>query len=409
MALRRTLVTPLLVTLGLLSAAALPAHAASFDCQKASAGIEQAICGSKALSRLDEQLAEHYQQMMTLSPQTGRVALRSAQREWLKQRNACSNDAATLDTCLTQQLNARDDVLVKLLQQAVDAFDAAVVLIPRDPATAARQLRQFGGLQADAWLVYLQQFEPSSGLSRQDALQAQKEADAVLTAQDSFAWSILQDQRKDPKSTPADNALLLLRMSLEQDPYRENGPAGKPRADHHCFVFSRQGDAAYTAFGPLYGSTRDGFAPICAPQGGLFEKTAWKELETQFNAPERAVSSGAGTIRFASFAAWRILALRATLTPKDFLQTVTPAVTEDAAQQDDGAQRIKDWTDERVWPATQRQQAIAAIAPAEAATAKWLTQERGFSDAEAQTAAKNIVQQWLAGHLDYISDNSDSE
>ncbi|QUG75311.1 DUF1311 domain-containing protein [Erwinia sp. E602] len=409
MALRRTLATPLLVTFALLSAAALPAHAASFDCQKASAGIEQAICASKTLSTQDEQLAEHYQQLMTLSPQTGRVALRNAQRDWLKQRNACSSDAATRDACLTQQLTTRDAVLVQLLQQALDAFDAAVVLIPRDPATAARQLRQFGGLQANAWLVYLQQFEAASGLSRQDTLQAQKEADAVLAGQDSFAWSILQDTRKDAKSTPADNALLLLRMSIEQDPYREAGPAGKPRAENHCFVFSRQGDAAYTAFGPLYGSTRDGFAPICAPQGGLFEKAAWKELETQFNAPERAVSSGAGTIRFASFAAWRVLALRATLTPKDFLQTDRPVPTEDAAPQGDGAQRIKDWTDERVWPATQRQQAIAAIDPAVAATVKWLQQERGFSEAEAQTAGKNIVQQWLAEHLDYLSDNSDSE
>lgn len=408
MALRRTLATPLLVTFALLSAAALPVHAASFDCQKASAGIEQAICASKTLSTQDEQLAEHYQQLMTLSPQTGRVALRNAQRDWLKQRNACSSDAATQDACLTQQLTSRDAVLVQQLQQAMDAFDAAVALIPRDPATAARQLRQFGGLQADAWLVYLQQFEAASGLSRQDALQAQKEADAVLAAQDSFAWSILQDTRKDAKSTPADNALLLLRMSIEQDPYRQDGPAGKPRAETHCFVFSRQGAAAYAAFGPLYGSSRDGFAPICAPQGGLFEKAAWKELETQFNAPERAVSSGAGTIRFASFAAWRILALRATLTPKDFLQD-RPAPTEDAAPQEDGAQRIKDWTDERVWPATQRQQAIAAIQPAIAATAKWLQQERAFSEAEAQTAASHIVQQWLTEHLDYLSDNSDSE
>ena len=403
MALRRTLATPLLFTFGLFSVAALPAHAASFDCQKASAGIEQAICASKTLSTQDEQLAEHYQQLMTLSPQTGRVALRNAQRDWLKQRNACSSDAAALTACLTQQLTSRDAVLVQQLQQATDATDAAVALIPRDPAAAARQLRQMGGLQAAAWRVYLQQFEPASGISHQDAQQAQKEADAALASQDSFAWSILQDTRKDAKSTPADAALLLLRMSIEQDPYRQDGPAGKPRAETHCFVFSRQGAAAYAAFGPLYGSSRDGFAPICAPQGGLFEKAAWKALDTQFDAPERAVSSGAGTIRFASFAAWRVLALRATLTPKDFLKT------DNDQPADDGAQRIKEWTDEKVWPQTQRQQAIAAIEPAVAATVKWLQQERGFSEADAQTAGKNIVQQWLTEHLDYLSDNSDSE
>jgi uncharacterized protein len=40
------------------------AFAASFDCNKASTSVEKQICGDTLLSRLDDALAENYQNMV---------------------------------------------------------------------------------------------------------------------------------------------------------------------------------------------------------------------------------------------------------------------------------------------------------------------------------------------------------
>lgn len=385
----------------LLLSSALSAHAASFDCQKSTSSVEKALCASKALSQADETNAEYYQQLMSLSAPAARLELRNAQRGWLKQRNACGQDPASLTSCLDQQMGQRNQQLLSQLGQALKVFDSAIAAIPASPAQSAATLRQFTHPEAAAWLVYLHQFEPASGVTRQEADSAQQRADSSLKHEDDYAWSVLQDVRKDSKASEPDKVLMQLRMAIEHNPYYyQNGPDGKSRDALHCFVFSRQGDAAYNAFGPLYGSTRDGFAPICPPQGNLFASAAWKQLANQLAAPEEIVSADAGTMRYASFAAWRILQLRATLTPKDFLN---------GAQQEDPQQRIRDWTDEKSWPGAQRQQTLAAIAPAETATAQWLQQERGFAADDAQRAARHIVRAWLNEHLDYLVDNGNGE
>lgn len=376
------------------------AQAASFDCQKAATPTERAICADSALSGQDQTIAEHYQQLVTLLPEAEKNALRNEQRSWLKQRNTCASDSASLNACLAQRLNLRDNELLTRLHQAQVALDAVIATIPTTPAQAAVQLRRYGNTPlAAAWLVYLHQFIPTSGVSQQDAQRAENTATTALAAQDSFAASILQDTRKDPKTSRNEAVLMLLRMTIEMSGYDADD-----RPYVHCFVFARQGDEAYQAFGPLYGSSRDGSAPICAPQGGLFKQEAWRQLRNQLTAPESAVSANAGTIRFASFAAWRILALRATLSPQSFLKP-----GQSPEQNDDPAQRIRDWTDEKNWPATQRQLTLAAIEPAQQATSQWLQLERGFSAADAPVAAQNIVRQWLNQHLDYLEENSDSE
>lgn len=384
----------------LLTFGALSAQAASFDCQKAVTETERAICADHALGSQDQAIADSYQQLMTTLPESERRSLRAEQRSWLQQRPVCTGDTVSLTTCLEQQMSQRESELNTRLHQAQNTLDTIIADIPANPAQSAARLRQYGdnGLAA-AWLVYLQQFSPASGVSQQEARRAENIALADITARDQLAASILQDTRKDPKSSRHETALLLLRMSIEQSGY---GTEERPFV--HCFIFARQGDEAYQAFGPLYGSSRDASAPICPPQGGLFKQEAWRQLRNQLTAPESAISANAGSIRFASFAAWRILALRATVSPQSFL-----SMDHDPEQAGDPIERIRDWTDEKNWPAAQRQLTLAAIPPAQKATQQWLQLERGFSATDAETAAGNIVRQWLSQHLDYLAENSDSE
>jgi len=68
-----------------------PAHAASFDCTKAGTAIEKMICGDDALSKLDEDLNAAYK--TALQDTQHAEATRQAQKQWLKTRNACQDNA----------------------------------------------------------------------------------------------------------------------------------------------------------------------------------------------------------------------------------------------------------------------------------------------------------------------------
>jgi uncharacterized protein YecT (DUF1311 family) len=85
-----------------LFAAITPAsHATSFDCQKASPPVETAICGNSELSKLDSDLAVTWKNALARSKNTS--ALKTAQRRWLTERNACGADTA----CLTDRYRER--------------------------------------------------------------------------------------------------------------------------------------------------------------------------------------------------------------------------------------------------------------------------------------------------------------
>lgn len=70
---------------------ALPAQAASFDCAKAQSKVEKIICGNTELSRLDDELAEAYED--ALEGNFNAIDLRNAQKQWIKERNRCEDDA----------------------------------------------------------------------------------------------------------------------------------------------------------------------------------------------------------------------------------------------------------------------------------------------------------------------------
>ncbi|NWB99558.1 DUF1311 domain-containing protein [Pseudomonas gingeri] len=384
---------------GLMLSVGLPARAASFDCQKASTAVEQAICTHPELSELDSTLGVHYSRAMAKLAPDQRDALRSGQRTWLHTRNACAAEPDKLADCLQPLLSQRVVEVGKLTQPDTAALDAVIASIPYHPAEAAEGLRRYPKSElAAAWRVYLHRFEPASGVTQEEADASRQQVLKAL-ADDDFPRSVFNDMESDPSVSRDRVELTLLRMMIERAEYAF---FADQRAYVHCFVFSRQGEVAYEAFGSLYGSTRDTFAPICEPQGNLFEQSPWKQLSSSFNEALSKASGNAGTIRFASYADWHLMALRATTSPRDFLKAPV-------AQAGDPEQAVSHWTDDKAWPEKQRQLAMAAVEPARQVTSTWLQRERGLSATEAQQAAREIVRQWISQRLDFISENSGGE
>ncbi|WP_080091875.1 lysozyme inhibitor LprI family protein [Salmonella enterica] len=81
----------------------LSVKAASFDCQKAQAADEKAICAHLTLNDKDVEMHTKYQFLKGLFAMGSRDALQDAQQSWLKQRQQCKADV----TCLTKAYNER--------------------------------------------------------------------------------------------------------------------------------------------------------------------------------------------------------------------------------------------------------------------------------------------------------------
>ena len=79
------------------------AHAASFDCRKASATDEIAICDSRELSQLDVKMATLYDTIVKLVGMGVRGDMQDQQRAWLRSRADCAGDRA----CIRKLYEAR--------------------------------------------------------------------------------------------------------------------------------------------------------------------------------------------------------------------------------------------------------------------------------------------------------------
>ncbi|CAD7384514.1 lysozyme inhibitor LprI family protein [Xanthomonas arboricola] len=367
------------------------AWAASFDCKQAGTAVEKRLCAVPALGNLDDQLDESYRALLDTTPRGAVAGVRDQQRAWLRQRNACAQDAK-LDDCLQHTLTARADVLAKALVAQQQALDRIIALIPTAPADAARQLQGYDTPLASAWLAYLHQFVPAAGVDAKLASARFESARKALRKVDDFAASLLDDVDGVPAMQAQERVLTLLRMWIERD-----------NSDHrpyvHCFIFAAVGEPAYEAFGSLYGSTRDGFAPICEPPGGLFALASWKQLDAGFDGLIEALSKDAGTIRYASYAEWKIIALRASVSPLLYL---TPALRKRYGEDPDKA--IAAWTGEDSdWPAAQRKTVRALLPKVRADTAAWLVREKRLPAKQAEQAAAAIVAAWVNARLDFAS------
>jgi len=99
----------------LLFAAAFPASAASFDCDKANTDVERAVCADKQLSALDERLADAYRNTVSA---LGKLNIKADQREWANSRAACAKEK--FNECLNQSYTDRINLLTNLGNAARD-------------------------------------------------------------------------------------------------------------------------------------------------------------------------------------------------------------------------------------------------------------------------------------------------
>lgn len=81
-----------------LFAASAPALAASFDCSRAATAVEHTICEDRTLSALDDEMALDYRAALKRTSGAAKSGIRSEQKTWLRQRNACASDASCIDT-----------------------------------------------------------------------------------------------------------------------------------------------------------------------------------------------------------------------------------------------------------------------------------------------------------------------
>ena len=89
----------------------LTANAASYECAKASTNIERKICSNTQLSQLDDILAKIYKTLMSsLVGESPKKELKNDQRNWIRERNLCSNVS-----CIQDAYNSRIEELCRNL------------------------------------------------------------------------------------------------------------------------------------------------------------------------------------------------------------------------------------------------------------------------------------------------------
>ena len=93
---------------------ASPASAQSFDCAKASFPVETAICASADLRAADETLARQFARALSNADAESSVRVRTSQRAWVLERNACAQTGADQGDCIANSYRARASALTEL-------------------------------------------------------------------------------------------------------------------------------------------------------------------------------------------------------------------------------------------------------------------------------------------------------
>jgi uncharacterized protein len=96
----KTVLTALVLAL-----TATAANAASFDCDKARAPDEKAICADRALNDKDVRVSVLYDINRHTLAMGGRDALQDAQRQWLRDRRNCGSQRACLNRSYDRRLS----------------------------------------------------------------------------------------------------------------------------------------------------------------------------------------------------------------------------------------------------------------------------------------------------------------
>lgn len=97
------LIAPTLVAMALASAATA-SQAASFDCGRARAPDEKAVCANMALNDKDVRMSVLYEVNRRTLAMGGRDALIGQQRDWLAERGRCGANRACLNRAYDRRL-----------------------------------------------------------------------------------------------------------------------------------------------------------------------------------------------------------------------------------------------------------------------------------------------------------------
>jgi len=73
------------------------ANAVSFDCKKATAFAEKAVCSDPLLSKLDDVLAKNYKGMLNSDFGNTQKSLKAEQVKWIKSLNQCKDNQCVND------------------------------------------------------------------------------------------------------------------------------------------------------------------------------------------------------------------------------------------------------------------------------------------------------------------------
>ncbi len=135
------------------------AHAASFDCTKATTAQEKAICATPALSAADDQMAAAYRAWLATAQPDWAAGIRQNQLVWLRTRDAScpAGDASNpVASCLNEIYKERINQLQQMVQHiaGITFVSQAVTLTARDtpdsapPAGISEVTPGFGTLDA---------------------------------------------------------------------------------------------------------------------------------------------------------------------------------------------------------------------------------------------------------------------
>ena len=90
------------------------AHAASFDCSKASNADEITICDSRDLSQLDVKMATLYDTVVKLVGMGVRGDMQDQQRAWLRTRSECGHDRACIEKLYELRIRALEGEVARI-------------------------------------------------------------------------------------------------------------------------------------------------------------------------------------------------------------------------------------------------------------------------------------------------------
>ena len=79
---------------------------ASFDCNLAATAVEETICADAALSQLDRQMADAFENARRSASRSKSASILADQRAWIGQRNSCSSDRSCLLNSMQNRIAA---------------------------------------------------------------------------------------------------------------------------------------------------------------------------------------------------------------------------------------------------------------------------------------------------------------